>query len=162
MESFPPIVNFGSSFTTVAICNGNLAPRIKEIAGEEGVTYNAVKHSILWCEARTSRTEVLAGRATRLRLQAFSRLSERYLDELEKLMSDPNPIIRSRALEHFRKTVGLESGSGVSVNVTQQTAVLNSDRPRSFEEAMDRVRRQHAKAAQERTAIESGSPRNAS
>ena len=44
-----------------------------------------------------------------------------------------------------------------------EQAVLNSDRPRSFEEAMDRVRLQHAKAAQERTvSIESGSPRNAS
>ena len=95
---------------------------------------------------------------TPLRLQAFSRLSERYLDELERLMSDPNPIIRSRALEHFRKTVGLESGSGVSVNVHQQAVIQNTN-PRSFEEAMDRVRLQHAKAAQERTAIESGSPK---
>ena len=118
-----------------------------------------MKHSILWCEARTSRTEVLAGRATRLRLQAFTRLSERYLDELEKLMSDPNPIIRSRALEHFRRTVGLEtSGGGVSVNVHQQAVIQNTN-PRSFEEAMDRVRLQHAKAAREQTAIESGSPK---
>ena len=83
-------------------------------------------------------------------------LSERYLDELEKLMSDSNPIIRSRALEHFRKTVGLETSGGVRVNVTQQTAVLNSDRPRSFEEAMDRVRKEHAKAEREEDAIESG------
>ena len=73
-------------------------------------------------------------------------------------MSDPNPIIRSRALEHFRKTVGLETGGGVSVNVHQQAVIQNTN-PRSFEEAMDRVRLQHAKAEQERTAIESGSPK---
>ena len=73
-------------------------------------------------------------------------------------MSDPNPIIRSRALEHFRKTVGLETGGGVRVNVMQQAVIQNTN-PRSFEEAMDRVRLQHAKAAREQTAIESGSPK---
>ncbi len=77
---------------------------IEEIAAVEGVTYNAVKHSLMWCEARLPRTEVVAAHQTRLRLQAFARLSTRYLDELESLMSDPNPVIRSRALEHFRKT----------------------------------------------------------
>ena len=81
---------------------------VEQIATAEGVTYNAVKHSLLWCEARLSRAEVLAAHQNRLRLQAFARLSSRYLDELENLMSDPNPVIRSRALEHFRKTVGLE------------------------------------------------------
>ena len=77
---------------------------VEQIAASEGVTYNAVKHSLVWCEARLSRAEVLAAHQTRLRLAAFGRLSNRYLDELESLMSDPNPIIRSRALEHFRKT----------------------------------------------------------
>src|SRR5260370_4022243 len=61
---------------------------IEEIAASEGVTYNAVKHSLLWCEARLSAAEILAAHQTRLRLQAFGRLSSRYLDELENLMSD--------------------------------------------------------------------------
>ena len=112
---------------------------IEEIAASEGVTYNAVKHSLVWCEARLSRAEVLAAHQTRLRLAAFGRLSNRYLDELESLMSDPNPVIRSRALEHFRKTVGLETGSAVNVNVSQRTTVSN-DQPCCFEQVLDRVR----------------------
>ena len=123
-----------------------LGTGIEEIAAEEGVTYNAVKHSILWCEGHTSRDEVLAGRATRLRLQAFARLSERYLDELENLMSDPNPILRSRALEHYRKTIGLEVGAGVHVNVNQ--AFVHSAQPSSFEQAMDRIRELHQRESQ--------------
>jgi len=112
---------------------------VEQIAASEGVTYNAVKHSLVWCEARLSRAEVLAAHQTRLRLAAFGRLSNRYLDELERLLSDPNPVIRSRALEHFRKTVGLETGSAVNVNVSQRTTVSNGN-PCSFEEVMDRVR----------------------
>ena|SRR5438093_9634012 len=112
---------------------------IEQIAASEGVTYTAVKHSLLWCEARLPRNEVLAAHQTRLRLQAFGRLSTRYLDELESLMSDPNPIIRSRALEHFRKTVGLEGSGGIQVNVNQQTALIQRG-PTSFEEIMDKVR----------------------
>ena len=112
---------------------------IEQIAASEGVTYNAVKHSLLWCEARLSRAEVLAAHQTRLRLQAFGRLSTRYLDELERLMSDRNPVVRTRALEAFRKTVGLEMGSAVNVNVSQRTTVSNGN-PCSFEEVMDRVR----------------------
>ena len=56
------------------------------------------------------------------------------MDELEKLMSDVNPIIRAKALEAFRKTTGLEAVAGVHVSVNQQTAILQTDRPRSFEE----------------------------
>jgi len=48
-----------------------------------------------WCEARLSPAEVLAAHQSRLRLAAFGRLSNRYLDELERLLSDPNPVIRS-------------------------------------------------------------------
>src|SRR5439155_23683122 len=121
---------------------------------EEGVTYNAVKHSILWCEARTPRTELLASRATRLRLRTLARLSEKYMDELEKLMSHANPIIRSSALEHFRKTVGLEGSGAVQVNVNQQTAIVQSTGPRSFEEALDLVRRQQSKIQHEQSDIE--------
>src|SRR5438552_19104523 len=58
---------------------------IEDIAAVEGVTYNAVKHSLLWCEGRLPRAEVLAAHQTRLRLQAFTSLSGRYLDELTSL-----------------------------------------------------------------------------
>ena len=57
-------------------------------------------------------------------------------------MSDANPIIRSRALEHFRKTVGME-GSGLSVNVDNRKQTLNVGTRDSFETAMDAVRRLH-------------------
>ena len=67
-------------------------------------------------------------------------------------MSDPNPVIRSRALEHFRKTVGLETASAVNVNVNQRTTVSN-DQPCSFEEIMVRVR---VKLLAERNAGEAG------
>jgi hypothetical protein len=63
---------------------------------DEGVTYNAVKHSIMWVEARVPRTEVLAGRNTRVKLITLERLTSRYIDELERLMSDENPIVRSK------------------------------------------------------------------
>jgi hypothetical protein len=130
-----------------------LGMSIDEIAVEEGVTYMAIKHSVLWCEARTPKTEVLAGRAMRLRMQAFARLSERYVTELEQLMSDPNPVVRSRALDHFRKTVGLEGGGGVHVNVNnvnqQQTAFINDGKVRSFEQALQRVRDLHLQGQSE-------------
>jgi hypothetical protein len=42
---------------------------------------------------------------------------------------------RSKALEHFRRTVGAEAGTGVNLHVTQQMAIVNADRPRSFEDA---------------------------
>ena len=105
-----------------------------------------------WCEARLSPAEVLAAHQSRLRLAAFGRLSNRYLDELERLLSDPNPVIRSCALEHFRKTVGLETASAVNVNVNQRTTVSN-DQPCSFEEIMVRVR---VKLLAERNAAEAG------
>ena len=54
-------------------------------------------------------------------------------------MSDPSPIVRSRALEAFRKTIGLETAAGVQVNVNQRTTVSN-DQPSCFEQVMDRIR----------------------
>ena len=98
-----------------------------------------MKHSLLWCEGRLSRAEVLTAHQTRLRLRAFKRLSSRYLDELDNLMSDPNPVIRARALEAFRRTVGLEMSGGLNVNVNLRTTVSNAQ-PCSFEEVMERVR----------------------
>ena len=62
-------------------------------------------------------------------------------------MGDANPIIRSRALEHFRKTLGLEANGGVRVNIhNQQAAVFGQQQPQSFEEAMDRIRELHLRA----------------
>src|SRR6266566_7317452 len=129
---------------------------IEEIAAVEGVTYNAVKHSLLWCEARLPRAEVVAAHQTRLRLQAFTRLSTRYLDELETLMSDPNAVIRSRALEHFRKTVGLEGTGGVQVNVNA-AAIARTDGPRSFEEMLDAVKRKIVEETSSRNSLSQNS-----
>jgi len=41
--------------------------------------------------------------------------------------------------ETLRKTVGLETGGGVNVNVNQRTTVSNGP-PSSFEEVMEKVR----------------------
>ena len=93
---------------------------------------------------------------------AQRKLAEKYTQTLSDLMDGKggkNWTQRSKALQHFQRTVGMESGGGVHVNLTQQTAVVNSDRPRSFEEALTLVQRKHAKAEQERTAIELGSPK---
>jgi hypothetical protein len=125
----------------------------EDIAAEDCVTSNAVRHSIAWCEARLPNVRVVDARNTRLRLRTLARLSEKYVDELEKLMSDVNPIIRAKALEAFRKTTGLEAAAGVHVSVNQQTAVLETDRPRSFEEAIDLVRRRRAQAELEQYAL---------
>jgi len=104
------IASIGKSFTNDDICNGKEATALSILQLRRVVTYNAVKHSLLWCEARLSRAEVLAAHQNRLRLQAFARLSSRYLDELENLMSDPNPVIRSRALVLVPVRDGANSG----------------------------------------------------
>ncbi len=124
----------------------------EDIAAEEGITSNAVRHSISWCEGRLSNAQVVQARNTRLRLRTFNRLSERYIEELENLMADPNPIVRSRALEAFRKTIGLEMAAGVQVNLSQQTALIQNG-PTSFEQIMDQVRKRLLAEQRERTAI---------
>ena len=44
---------------------------------------------------------------------------------------------------------GLDGNGGVHVNVNQQTAIIQSGRPRSFEEAGDFVCRRHAQEQQQ-------------
>ena len=103
----------------------------------------------------------MTNRNFRNAMVAQRKLAEKYTQTLSDLMdgkSGKNWTQRSKALQHFQWTVGMESGAGVRVNVTQQTAVV-TDRPRSFEEALTLVRLQHAKAAREQTAIEPGSPK---
>jgi len=118
-----------------------LGASVDEIAADESVTSKAVRHSLDWCEGRLPKAEVINARATRLRLRAFSQLAEKYVDELQSLMEDPNPLIRLKALEAFRRTTGLETSGGVNVNVSQQTAVVtNGDAPRTFEALLTRVR----------------------
>jgi len=108
------------------------------------VSSGSVRHSLNWCEGRLPKAEVTAAHATRLRLRAFKQLAEKYVDELESLMTDPNPFVRLKALEAFRRTTGLETPGGVNVSVNQQTAVVsgtgNGDRPQSFEAMLTRVR----------------------
>jgi len=94
-------------------------------------------------------TESQSLRNTRLRLRTFAQLSEKYVEELEKLMGDANPIIRSRAMEHFRKTLGMEANGGVRVNINnQQATVFGPQQPQSFEEAMDRIRELHQRESE--------------
>ena len=45
-----------------------LGDSAEDIAAEEGITSNAVRHSIAWCEGRLSNAQVVQARNTRLRL----------------------------------------------------------------------------------------------
>jgi hypothetical protein len=103
-----------------------LGSSIQEIADEEAVTYNAVKRSIQICEARLPRSQVVDARSTRLRLITFDRLHEQYANVMEDLMKDPNPIVRLKALDCFRKTMSSDPTAGVQV--TQVNVQNNSGR----------------------------------
>ena len=135
---------------------------VREIAESEGVDERQIYLSISRCETRLPRAEVMTNRNFRNAMVAQRKLAEKYTQTLSDLMDGKggkNWSQRSKALQHFQRTVGMEPGGGVHVNLTQQTALVSSDRPRSFEEALTLVRQQHAKAARERTAIEPGSPK---
>ena len=58
-----------------------------DIALEEGVTSYAVRHSTACCEGRLSNAQVVQARNARASVAAIARLSEKYIEELEKLMS---------------------------------------------------------------------------
>ena len=91
----------------------------EDIAAEEGITSNAVRHSISWCEGRLSNAQVVQARNTRLRLRTFNRLSERYIDELEKLMADPN---RAREMGRAGRREAIDRFSWAAV--AQQTLAV--------------------------------------
>ena len=117
---------------------------VREIAETEGVDERQIYLSISHCETRLPRAEVIANRNFRNAMVAQRRLAEKSVDTLDDLLQGKggkNWHQRSKALEHFRRLVGAEAGSGVSLQVTQQVGVVNSERPCSFEEMMDRVRK---------------------
>jgi predicted DNA-binding protein YlxM (UPF0122 family) len=119
-----------------------LGSSIQEIANEETVSYNAVKRSIQICEARLPRLQVVEARSTRLRLITFDRLHEQYTNVMEDLMKDPNPIVRLKALDCFRKTMSTD-GAGVQVNNTQVNVVpsRNAEEVFDFETTIARLRK---------------------
>ena len=43
--------------------------------------------------------------------------------ELGKLMSDENPFVRSKVLEHFRRAIGIESGG---VQIKTELSIQNN------------------------------------
>ena len=98
----------------------------------------------------------MTNRNFRNAMVAQRKLAEKYTQTLSDLMDGKggkNWSQRSKGLQHFQRTVGMESGGGVRVNINQQTAILQQKQPRSFEEAMERVRRMHAQAERERDRI---------
>ena len=117
---------------------------VREIAESESVDERQIYLSISHCETRLPRAEVMANRNFRNAMVAQRKLAEKYVDTVSDLLdgkAGKNWHQRSKALEHFRRTVGAEMGAGVSLQVTQQVGVVNSERPRSFEEMMDHVRK---------------------
>ena len=81
-------------------------------------------------------TEVQSIRNQRLKLPTISALDDRYLAELERLMGDPNPFVRLKAMDQLRKTIGLDQG-GIYVE-TQVNVVASAER--SFEGLLSQVR----------------------
>jgi len=120
---------------------------VREIAESEDVDERQIYLSISHCETRLPRAEVMTNRNFRNAMVAQRKLAEKYTNTLMDLLDGrggKNWHQRSKGLEHFRRTVGAEAGTGVNLHVTQQMAVVNADQPRSFEEAIDLVRRRRA------------------
>jgi len=116
---------------------------IGEIAENEAVDERQIYASIAHCEVRLPKAEVLANRNFRNSMVVQRRTADLYVNTLVDLVegkAGKNWTQRSRGLEHFRKTVGLDNAGAVSVNVTQQTVVGSPDRPTSFESMLTRVR----------------------
>ena len=135
---------------------------IREIAESEGVDERQIYLSITHCETRLPKAEVMANRNFRNAMVAQRKLAEKYSDTLAHLLdgtAGKNWHQRSKALEHFRRTVGAEAGAGVSLQVTQQVGIVNSERSQSFESAMDRVRERLLAEQSERSQI--AEPENA-
>jgi hypothetical protein len=130
-----------------------LGASVQEVADDEGVTYNAVKRSIQICETRSPRTQVVEARNTRLRLITFDRLHEQYMTVMEGLMSDPNPIVRLKALDSFRKTLATEPTAGVQVNTQVNIAARTKDDVLNFETEIASIRAKQ-KAAHEGRVVE--------
>src|SRR5207247_7540018 len=117
---------------------------IREIAENEGVDERQIYLSISHCETRLPRAEVIANRNFRNAMVAQRRLAEKSVDTLDDLLQGKggkNWHQRSKAIKHFRRLVGAEAGSGVSLQVQQPVGGANSERPCSFEEMMDHVRK---------------------
>jgi len=117
---------------------------VREIAESESVDERQIYLSISHCETRLPRAEVMANRNFRNAMVAQRKLAEKYVDTVSDLLdgkAGKNWHQRSKALEHSRRTVGAEVGTGMSLQVTQQVGVVNSERPCSFEEMMDHVRK---------------------
>jgi len=120
---------------------------VREIAESEDVDERQIYLSISHCETHLPKADVMANRNFRNAMVAQRKLAEKYTNTLMDLLDGrggKNWHQRSKGLEHFRRTVGAEAGTGVNLHVTQQMAVLNADQPRSFEEAIDLVRRRRA------------------
>ncbi len=116
-----------------------LGDSVEAIAAEHGVTYNAIRHSIQWCETRLRTAEVLAARAMRLRLTTTAALADRYVTELGKLMSDENAFVRLKALEHIRRTAGMEQQGGIHVSTQVNVGSVGS-RGRSYEDVLREIK----------------------
>lgn len=112
-----------------------LGDSIPIIAADHGVTYNAIKNSIRYCEGRMRMAEVAAGRNIRLKLRTLAELEDKYVAGLQDLLSDPSPLVRLKALEQIRKTVGDDH-----VHVDQVKIESSVTETFNFESAIQRIR----------------------
>src|SRR5438876_5001856 len=115
---------------------------VREIAESESVDERQIYLSISHCETRLPRAEVMANRNFRNAMVAQRKLAEKYVDTVSDLLdgkAGKNWHQRSKALEHFRRTVGANMCADISIQITQKVSVINSERPCSFEELMNNV-----------------------
>jgi hypothetical protein len=129
---------------------------VREIAENEDVDERQIYVSLTYCETRLPKVEVIANRNIRNAMVAQRNLAEKYIETLGDLLEGKackNWHQRSKALEHFRRTIGSEAGAGVNLHLTQQVGFVNNDRPHSFEEAMDVVRSRLANAEADKKVI---------
>jgi hypothetical protein len=113
--------------------------------------------SILHCETGLAKADVLANRRFRNAIVAQRKLAEKYTQTLSDLMDGKGGkhwSQRSRALQHFQRTVGFDGG-GVRVNINNQAAVVGSGN--SFEKALERVKQMHAERQKQLDAVGVGS-----
>jgi hypothetical protein len=115
---------------------------IKEIAQVEGVDERQIYLSISKVESRLPRAEVVSDRNFRNTLIAQHKLAEKYIQTLSDLMDGKggkNWYQRCRALQHFRRTVGLEGNAAVLVKteVNMGSGTANNE---SYEQRLARIR----------------------
>lgn len=124
----------------------------QEIADEEGVDYKVVRRSCFYFLLRVPPMEQIGIRNSHTISRAHNEHNDAYFQCLKDLFREKTWPARSAALKHFRQTIMPQSNT-FTINVDnrkQSLTIGNSKLTSSFEQAMERVRRQHAELPTDR------------